>query len=65
LCSLIASVGELGCVIAEEAPRLLVMELNIFLSPADLATPAVTLQDFTALCVQARPFGSNSSHGAT
>jgi hypothetical protein len=38
----------LGCVIAEAAPRLDVMDLKIFRSPADLAAPAIPLQDFTA-----------------
>ena len=62
----------LGRVIAEAAPRLNVMDLKIFRSPADLATPAVPLQDFTAelpvgfrVQPQAWPFGSNCSQGTT
>jgi hypothetical protein len=38
----------LGRVIAEAAPRLRVMDLKIFHSPARLAMPAVPLQDFAA-----------------
>ena len=38
----------LGSVIAQSAPRLNVMDLKIFHAPARLATPAVSLQDFTA-----------------
>jgi hypothetical protein len=38
----------LSRVIAEVTPRLNVMDLKIFRSSADLATPPVTLQDFTA-----------------
>ena len=37
-----------GNVIAQSAPRLNVMDLKIFHAPARLATPAVSLQDFTA-----------------
>ena len=62
----------LGCVIAELAPRLNVMDLKVFHSPADLATPAVPLQDFVAelaislrLELQSWPFGSNSSQRTT
>ena len=62
----------LGRVIAETAPRLNVMDLKIFRSPADLATPAVPLQDFMAeltvgfsVQLQAWPFGSNCSQGTT
>jgi hypothetical protein len=60
----------LGSVIAEAAPRLNVMYLKIFCTPAALATPAVPLQDFTAeltvgFSVQLRawPSGSNCSQG--
>jgi hypothetical protein len=35
-------------IIAQQTARLNVMDLNTFHSPARLATPAVTLQDFTA-----------------
>jgi hypothetical protein len=35
----------LRCVIAQAAPRLEVMDLKIFRSPAALATPAVALRD--------------------
>jgi hypothetical protein len=38
----------LGRVIAEVAPRPNLMDLKIFCSPAELATPAVPLQNFTA-----------------
>ena len=38
----------LGLVIAKAAPRLNVMDLKIFRSPTELATPAVPLQNFTA-----------------
>ena len=38
----------LGSVIAQSAPRLNVMDLKIFHSPARLATPAISLQDFPA-----------------
>ena len=38
----------LGRVIAETAPRLNVMDLKIFRSPAELAMPAVSLQNFIA-----------------
>ncbi len=61
----------LGRVIAEAAPRLDVMDLKIFGSPAELAAPAVAFQDVTAeLAVgfrfkpQAWPFGSNSGQGS-
>ena len=59
-------------VIAPPTPRLQVMDLKIFRSPARLATPAVPLQDSTAelaislrLELQAWPFGSNASQGTT
>jgi hypothetical protein len=62
----------LGRVIAEAAPRLDVMDLKIFRSPTGLTMPAVSLEDFIAelaishrLELQARPFGSNSSHDVT
>jgi hypothetical protein len=35
-------------VIAQPTPRLAVMDLKIFHSPAPLATPAISLQDFLA-----------------
>jgi hypothetical protein len=38
----------LGRVIAEAAPRLNVMNLKLIHLPTTLATPAVSLQDFTA-----------------
>jgi len=38
----------LGRVIADTAPRLNVMDLKIFRSPAELAMPAVSLQNFIA-----------------
>ena len=38
----------LGSVIAQSAPRLNVMDLKILHSPARLATPAVSLQNFAA-----------------
>ena len=38
----------LGSVIAQSAPRLDVMDLKIFHSPARLATPAISPQNFTA-----------------
>ena len=38
----------LGNVIAQSAPRLNVMDLKIFHSPARLTSPAVSLQDFAA-----------------
>ena len=62
----------LSRIIAQAAPRLNVMDLKIFRSPADLATPAVPLQDLMAeltvgfsVQLQAWPFGSNCSQGAT
>jgi hypothetical protein len=62
----------LGRVIAEAAPRLNVMDLKIFRSPAELAMPAVSLQDFIAelaiilrLELQAWPCGLSSSQGTT
>jgi len=60
----------LSGIIAQTAARLNVMDLKIFRSPADLATPAVPLQDFAAelavslsVQLQAWPFGSNCLHG--
>ncbi len=38
----------LGSIIAQAAPRLNVVNLKVFHSPARLATPAVSLQNFTA-----------------
>jgi hypothetical protein len=38
----------LGSVIAQSTPRLNMMDLKILHSPARLATPAISLQDFTA-----------------
>ncbi len=38
----------LSCVIAEAAPRLDVVDLKSFGSPAELAMPAVAFQDVTA-----------------
>jgi hypothetical protein len=38
----------LGSVIAQSAPPLNVMDLKAFHSPARLASPAISLQDFTA-----------------
>ncbi len=62
----------LGRVIAEVAPRLDVVDLKIFRSSAELATPTVPLQDFTAqllinfgLELHARSFGSKSTQGFT
>jgi len=62
----------LGCVIAEAAPRLNVMDLKACDLPARLATPAVPLEDFmTELAIslglelQAWPFGSISGQGTT
>ena len=62
----------LSGIIPQAAPRLDVMDLKIFRSPARLAMPAVPLQDFTAeltvgfgIQLQAWPFGSNCSQGAT
>ena len=62
----------LGRIVAEAAPRLNVMDLKAFDLPAQLATPAVPLEDFMAelaislrLELQAWPFGSNSSQGTT
>jgi hypothetical protein len=37
-----------GCVIAQSASRLNVMDLNILQSPARLTTPPISLQNFTA-----------------
>jgi hypothetical protein len=62
----------LGCVIAEAATRLDVMDLEIFRSSAELTTPAVPLQNSTAELaisfgreLQARSFGSKSTQGFT
>jgi hypothetical protein len=62
----------LGRVIAEAAPRLNVMDLKALNTPAELAAPAVPLQNFTAelaislrLEPQAWLLGSNSSQGTT
>jgi hypothetical protein len=62
----------LGRVIAEAAPRLDVMDVKVFRSSADLATPTVPLQDLPAelaislwLEFQPRSFGSNSTQGFT
>jgi hypothetical protein len=62
----------LGHVIAEATPRLDVMDLKILRSPAELATPAIPLQDSAAeLAIslwfefQARSFGSKSTQGTT
>ena len=38
----------LGSVITQSASRLNVMDLKTLRSPAPLATPAISLQDFTA-----------------
>jgi hypothetical protein len=38
----------LGRVVTQSAPRLNVMNLKIFHSPARLAAPAISLQDFPA-----------------
>jgi hypothetical protein len=62
----------LGRVIAEATPRLDVMDLKIFRSSTELATPAVSLQNSAAeLAIslwvefQARSFGSKSIQGFT
>ena len=62
----------LSIVMAEAAPRLNLMDLKIFRSSTKLAMPTVSLQDFPAELaiglrfeLQAWPFGSNSSQGAT
>jgi len=62
----------LGRVIAQSAPPLNVMHLKIFHPPAPLATPSVTLQDFTAeLAIsfrvksQAGPLGADSLQNVT
>ena len=59
-------------IIAQLAPRLNVMDLKAFDTPARLATPVVPLQNFTAelaISLRVEPqawlFGSNSSQGAT
>jgi hypothetical protein len=38
----------LGCVIAQSAPRVNVMDLQTINAPARLATPPISLQDFAA-----------------
>ena len=52
MCFLMARCAEgnqiLGSVIAQSTPRLNVMDLKILHAPAPLASPAVSLQDFTA-----------------
>jgi hypothetical protein len=48
----------LGRVIAQSAPRLNVMGLQILRPPTRLATPAISLQDFAAM--QEIKFRSNS-----
>ena len=62
----------LGRIIAEATPRLDVMDLKLFRSSAELATPTVPLQNSTAepaisfwLEFQARSFGSKSTQGTT
>ena len=62
----------LGSVIAQSAARLNVMDLKTLCSPAPLATPAISLQDFTAelpvnfrIKCQAGPSGTNSSQSVT
>ena len=59
----------LGCVIAQSAPRLNVMDLKAFHPPARLASPAVSLQNFPAelaigfgIKPQAGPLGSDPRH---
>jgi hypothetical protein len=52
MCFLMARCAEgdqiLGCVIAQSAPPLNMMDLKILHMPAPLATPAVSLQNFAA-----------------
>ena len=62
----------LGSVIAQSASRLNVMDLKTLRSPARLATPAITLQDFAAklaislgIKLQAWSFGTHSSQSVT
>ena len=62
----------LSRIIAQAAPRLNVMDLKIFRSPARLAAPAVPLQDFMAelainrrIELQAWPFGPNAGQRTT
>ena len=62
----------LGRVIAKSASRLNVMDLKILRSPAPLATPAVSLQDFAAelaisfgIKPQAWPFGTDPGQSVT
>jgi hypothetical protein len=60
----------LSRIIAQAAPRLNVMDLKVLDAPARLATPAVSLENFTAelavgfsFKLQTRPFGSHSGQG--
>jgi hypothetical protein len=62
----------LGNVIAQPTPRLQVMDLKIFRSPARLTTPAVPLQNCMAELainrrfeLQAWPFASNAGQRTT
>ncbi len=62
----------LSRIIAQSAPRLNVMELKIFHSPAPLASPAISFQDFPAelsigvrLKPQAWPSGTDPSQTVT
>jgi hypothetical protein len=55
----------LGRVNAEAAPRLNVVDLEIFHPPARLATPAVSLQIFPAkmaICFRVKPHGRTSEN---
>ena len=61
-----------GPVIAQSASRLNVMDLKIFHSPAALATPPISVQDFAAELTisfrtepQAGPFGAAASQSVT
>ena len=62
----------LSRIIAQSASRLNVMDLKILHSPARLATPAISLQDFAAelaigfrIKPQAWPFGTDPSQSVT
>jgi hypothetical protein len=62
----------LGSIIAKSASWLNVMDLKIFHSPAPLATPAISLQNFAAeLAVSSRikhqsgPFGTDPCQSVT
>jgi hypothetical protein len=62
----------LGSVIAQSAPPLNVMDLKILPAPAPLASPAISLQDFTAeltigfwIKPQARPHGADPFQNVT